>query len=92
MLSIESIENFISRTQIIDSHDNAGFRYIINQALDMPLMDVRSMAETIGTSLPTVRRWKNGNSMPHPVMRPVIFKFIRMRAVEMRDTLLSQEA
>jgi len=50
------------------------FRRAIVKAVEA--LGVSAVADGLSVSKPTVERWCSGRNSPHPVMRPVIMKWI----------------
>jgi hypothetical protein len=42
-------------------------------------IDDQEISDAFDVSLPTVERWKDYTGMPHPAMRPVIYKWLKAR-------------
>lgn len=57
--------------------DDAGFQKIIATVLDGKFLTVKDLAHRLGASFPAIRRWSEGKSSPHPIMRKHIFKAIK---------------
>lgn len=57
----------------IDVDDEALFRLAIEDVPD------RELARTFDASLPSVRRWKTGRNLPHPLIRHHVFAYLAKR-------------
>lgn len=42
----------------------------------------REIAEGFGTSVPTVKRWREGINEPHPAMHQVVFEWLEENKVK----------
>jgi len=66
--------------------DDDDFQSSVAFAIDKAGLSMGDIADTIRVSLPTVRRWKEGRNLPHPVIRPVTVKTLaQMLAGEDKD-------
>ena len=61
----------------IDKTDDRGFTEVISLMIDNNFLNERDLARFFGTSRPTIRRWKNGDSFPHPLLRKHIFQKLK---------------
>ncbi len=62
-----------------DPNNNQQFMHLLLFTMQELSLTVRDVAEMIGVSLPTVERWMNGQSTPHPAMRPPTYKmFVKL--------------
>jgi DNA-binding XRE family transcriptional regulator len=62
-----------------DLNDDAKFLDIVR---DFRLVaDSGDFARKFGMSRSTITRWENGETVPHPALRPRIFGWLRKRAV-----------
>ena len=59
-----------------DPKNNEFFRKVISQAIALDVMNERMMARYFCVSLPTIGRWKEGESAPHPCGRPSVYRII----------------
>ena len=60
----------------VSSNSDKDFQEIIVTALDSGFVTERDLAHGEGTSLATIRRWKEGKALPHPIMRPYVFRYL----------------
>jgi hypothetical protein len=66
----------IERLKKADKTDNELFTSLLNEALQFLQMDARGMADQLLVGVTTIKRWVNGKSHPHPIMRPVIYEWL----------------
>lgn len=52
-----------------DDHDAGSFHALIRKAFDRRVVTPSKVAERFGMSLPSVARWRDGVTAPHPIMR-----------------------
>ena len=45
----------------------------------------RELARLFDLSVPTIKRWKSGESVPHPFAQDVVFEIIRKKAGEKNE-------
>ncbi|MDE2001590.1 MAG: winged helix-turn-helix domain-containing protein [Patescibacteria group bacterium] len=57
--------------------DDAGFQMIIRILLDEGFVSERELARMVDVSIPTVSRWRDGITRPHPLMRKHLWKCIK---------------
>lgn len=49
---------------------------------DVEYLEDADLAETVGASVPTVRHWRSGAGVPHPVARPNIFRVLKEKLLK----------
>ena len=62
-----------------DLTDDKTFRRLLNDGMELADIEDADLAESVGASTPTVRRWRSGAAVPHPLLRPAIFNIIRKK-------------
>ena len=67
---------------------NEQFTTELNSIMSECFMSVDHVADAIRVSRPTVQRWTQGTSLPHPGMREPIMKYMRKQLQEKRDAAL----
>lgn len=75
----EEIIELINKTS---PTDNEGFAKIISAIIDGGVMDKKTLARRHGVSLPTVQRWKDGITCPHPSIRKAMFRYLARELLE----------
>ena len=58
----------------VDFEDNKSFAEIVDKFMFITGSSESYLSERFGMSTPSVRRWRLGQSVPHPVMRPPVYK------------------
>ena len=58
--------------------NDVGFQKIIFAVLDGKFYTVRDLAHAFGTSLPTIKRWRDGENAPHPALRRAVLNYIKV--------------
>ena len=78
MSILDRVHILAQRLLSTDSCDDKGFRAIM---ADFEFVtNVNEFARKFGMSRPTINRWKNGHSVPHPALRPRIYRHLHKLA------------
>lgn len=76
----QALSQLIVDLKEADRHDDAVFRSLLARAtIELRLLD-KDLARELDASRPTVNRWKNGKSSPHPLLRRHIYSRLSKRA------------
>jgi transcriptional regulator with XRE-family HTH domain len=70
------------------SEDDALFADLVREAMAALELSDSDLARQFGMSRPSVTRWRNGRTAPHPAMRAKVFKALLTRVrSRMRDSI-----
>ena len=74
--ALEQIVKFAPMTKMSDDteKDQQLFHQIMKTVVDEKYLSSVEISETFSVSIPTVERWTNGRTGPHPFMREGIYK------------------
>lgn len=67
-----------------DYKDNSLFQNLIMETMFFCKIDADFLATKLGVSIPTVRRWMNGQACPHQFLRPGIQKILQTLVEEVK--------
>lgn len=73
-----------------NSEDPKIFYELINKSFKLLEFSDLDVAVRFGMSKPSVSRWKNGRTAPHPAMRPPVYKWFAKRTKEAMDAICSE--
>ena len=62
----------------VSPNDNALFKLVIEQTLSLGVTTKTELAIYFMVSEPTIHRWSEGTSAPHPLGRPTVYRRINM--------------
>ena len=66
-----------------DPNDDKPFRAILVEAQEVLQLQDSTIARAFGTSLSTVKRWRNGTNAPHPAMIKAVYALFVKRMESM---------
>jgi len=69
---IDELREFEKRARMLDTNDEPAFRAFLGDARVILEKSEGDIADFLTVSRPTLNRWINGRSTPHPLMRPVV--------------------
>lgn len=73
-----------------NSEDSNMFYELINKSFKLLEFSDLDVAVRFGMSKPSVSRWKNGRTAPHPAMRPPAYKWFAKRTKEAMNAICSE--
>jgi hypothetical protein len=73
---VDQLREFEGRAHRLDTNDEATFRTFVGDARIILEKSEADIADLLGISRPTLNRWINGRSIPHPLMRPAVLSKI----------------
>ena len=77
-------DELIKQLEAADPVDDVVFRSLVATALRaMPAITNQEIGETFDVSRPSAQRWREGRSLPHPAMRPHIYRWFIAKAKEL---------
>lgn len=59
--------------------DADAFHRIITSAFELSVIDEIDVAHKFGMSRPSINRWRNGRTVPHPAMRAQVYGWLTER-------------
>ena len=69
-----------------DLRDNKFFRTFLNKYMDKLSLDSESVARLVDVSRPSVERWKKGETVPHQIIRKLVFEeFKKLILIRRKD-------
>lgn len=68
-------DTLIDRLISADPNDDKLFPSLVKESMETLELSDRDVAHAIDISIPSLTRWKNGLSAPHPVLRPHVYKW-----------------
>ena len=74
------IEAALSSADLLGDRDR--FRAVVNRGMSLLNLDDADVADKLPVSRSAVNRWKHGNSVPLPMMRKPVYKFL-LRKIKM---------
>ncbi len=87
MSDARELKTYAKNLENISTTDNVAFMEAIKTGILLGIASLIDIAHTFSVSRPTVKRWENGTSAPHPLMRPHVFKWLQRRAFrKIRET------
>lgn len=90
---IEHHKKFLDTTKNDTNPDSKEyFHNVVCGAIEMSLIDCKSLAEKFGVNKGTISRWANKKTLPHPMVRPVIVEWVREQVKNNLNALLITRA
>jgi transcriptional regulator with XRE-family HTH domain len=77
-----SLVQLRQRLQNADPKDDVAFTEILRSAIGLFQLSYEDVADRLNVSRPTLVRWKNGLTHPHPAVRPAIYEWLEQRITE----------
>lgn len=78
------LDKFINLLEIGDPADDEVFCKILATSEKALNMSDQDLGRAIRVSRPTVTRWRNGKSVPHPLVRKGVIDFLKERSIQMK--------
>ena len=78
-------KELVARLGVADARNDELFTELFQEAANELGMSDAELAEKLRVSRPTVTRWKEGRSLPHPAIRPPIFIWLT-QLIEVKGT------
>jgi DNA-binding transcriptional regulator YiaG len=75
-ISLDDYKKILSKA---DAESDVTFQIVINLALKLLPMTEKDFYRRFDMSVPSMKRWINGTSAPHPIMRKRVFEFIESK-------------
>ena len=93
-IDLSKLIRFEESLKRANPEDATEFRRLLNEGIDLLTLLHKDVAEEFAMSRPSVTRWMNGNSAPHPALRPAIYRWLASRAgaIRRRETEKQQSA
>jgi len=85
---MDEISQLILDLEQADPYDDAVFRSLLARSAEILRLLDKDIARELDASRPTVTRWKNGNSSPHPLIRRHMYARLKRRAIALRKKSL----
>lgn len=79
-MNTDALASFIAALEGADSQDDATFQALLAQGIESLQLVDKDIAHAFTVSRPTVTRWRNGESAPHPALRKPVFDWLERRA------------
>lgn len=75
--------NIIERLQNADVHNDEEFRELLTWCRTAEAFTDAELATEFTVSVPTIKRWRLGETIPHPQMRRAVFTYLASRAKDL---------
>lgn len=79
------LESLKKELETASSDNDDQFTHLINTSMNVLPLSVSEMADLIGISLPGVRRWMRGITLPHPLVRPAVYRMLLKKIKEKEE-------
>jgi hypothetical protein len=92
MALLDELKALRGQLRSADVQSDDLFRRLARESIEGAKVDVHDFSEKVGVSRPTVTRWKNGDSVPHPALRRTIYPLLRKeveRAIDLLESAAS---
>ncbi len=89
MTRLDRLTSLATSLKAPATSDDEIFHMILGQLES--ISNVGELARKFGMSRSTISRWKNGHSVPHPALRPRIYRWLRS-CVQARINELQEQA
>ena len=74
---LEALDVLFDRVCNSDPLDDTVFVAVLSKALSLLGQSNQEVANKLKVSRPTVSRWRAGKNLPHKVMRPRVFSYLK---------------
>lgn len=76
---VEALRSFERKLSLVHLEDDAVFRALLEEGMQLLQLSHQDVARAFGASLPTVHRWLDGRAVPHPASRTPVFDWLRRK-------------
>jgi DNA-binding transcriptional regulator YiaG len=86
----ERMRYYIVELNEAEMENTAEFNRLLKESETLLKLSDRELARAFTISVPSVTRWRNGTSSPHSVMRPIVYKYLVDKTLEIlkRENLI----
>jgi len=74
------LEDYVQSLSSADPQDDAAFLVLLRRAFETLRLTDTDLSREFGMSRPTVTRWRNGVTTPHPALRKPLYAWLLRRA------------
>lgn len=86
----EALKDYVPLVTQADVDNGATFHTVIQKGFELTVLTDDAIGQHFGMSLPSVDRWKNGRTAPHPAMRKHVYAWIEQRARQALETITTR--
>jgi hypothetical protein len=69
----DDLKKLVTDLEAASLGDNWVFRRLVCRTIELLGLSNADVAHQFGTSIPTIARWREGMSVPHPAMRSAVY-------------------
>lgn len=85
------IKNLINSLENADANDDKVFHAVIRQSVQVLEIVASDLNRPFSCSIPSVQRWINGSSAPHPALRPTVYTELIKLANEKLSAMVNED-
>ncbi len=78
-MDAERLRGLLNALQTANVADDAAFHNCVSMAFNLIVLSEDELARKFSVSRPSINRWKNGRSAPHPAMRKHVYAWLKRR-------------
>ena len=80
-MSLERLKQEL-KAAMLDPQDEAAFHRLVNETMDALHLQDEDIAREFGMTRSTATRWMDGTAVPHPAMRPPVYRTLALLVTE----------
>lgn len=91
MADARQLEAFARDVDAADLSDREAFSRVLRKGMDLLELLDSDLSERFDASRPSVNRWRNGKTAPHPAVRQLVLRYLRDRTAALLHRKLAAE-